>query len=556
MSTLSTLSGGSGLGRRERLGKLLRERLGVRLGVDDALFGLGLAALLIAVCALPVFPSGDGPVHVYFARILFALARGAGGVYEPVYTVRHLLQPYALHYVWLGGAGRFLSPEWAEKSFVVLILLVNALGFRALARQLGSGSGPVSLWILPLLLSWALFSGFLNFCFAAGVLFCAYTLYLRLDACQGGWGLLGGYAVALGLLVFSHPVPLLLLLLLLGGDTVLLMISGRKVLRVQGVCLGLALLAFAGPVLIADKASVANSLLRDLRPHSQQVEAIASGDRLSVFAGPSPVPLVLSWLLVALAPAAALRMLRGGAGRRLRRGEAGPADRVWLVAWTLLLLSIVFPESMNGSALFADRMVPLLWPFLFAGVAAVPLPARVAGWSRGLAVLATGASLACAGLYLQPAARLEAAMTRGPLPEGKRGLFVAAPAVSRPFRDHLAGELLVWGGARAFAAHHDVLANSPWMQLTIVPVRERGRAGLLRDRLPGSWSESPAMLGQLLRAGGPRAARAMEGVDFLLYSDPAASPAAVALAVRGYLPSGATGWHCAVPGSYAVCQRP
>ncbi len=526
-----------------------------RLSGDDALFGAGLALVVSAVCALPVFPSGDGPVHVYFARILFLLARHAGGVYAPVYAVRHWLQPYALHYFWLDGAGRWLSPEWAEKSFVLAILLINALGFRALARQLGDGAGTASLWILPLGLSWALFSGFLNFCFAAGVLFVAYRLYLRLDE---RWSLatLAGYAGALALLVFSHPVPLLLLLLLLGGDAVLLVLSRRRGLRTQGVCLLLALLAFAGPVLIADKASVADSLLRDVRPHWQQVRAIASGDRLSVFAGRAPLPLLLTVMLVAVAPVAAWWMVRDGAVGRLRRGVAGPADRLWCVAWTLLLLTLIFPQSMNGSALFADRMVPLLWPFLFAGVAAIPISAQAAGWSRSLAGLATGASVACALLYLLPAACLEAAMTQGPMPEGQRGLFVAEPAVRGPFREHLAGELLDWGGARAFAAHGDVLVNSPWMQLTIVPVRERGRAGLLRDRLPGSWSESPVALGELLAARGPGAARALEGVDFLLYSDPSASPAAVARAVPRYLPAGANGWHCVAPGSYAVCRRP
>ena len=523
---------------------------------NNWLFAAGLLALAACVLALPVFPSGDGPVHIYFSRILFLLASHQGGVYTGVYAIRHLIQPYSLHYFWLIGCGQIVSTAWAEKSFVAAILLVNACGFRFLARQLGSPA--VSLWILPLLLSWALGSGFLNFCFAAGMLFFAYGLYLRVSARLRA-GAVAGYSAALFLLVLSHPVPLLVLLLLVAADTLLLAVNRLRTgqsrtlrgLAPQWICLLLACIAFVFPMMIADKASVADSLLRGLRPHAAQLRAIASGDRLSLFFSGSVAGLLFTAVLVALAPAGVFLLARDGAIGRLRAGRSSPADRLCAAALLLLLATIVFPQSMNGSALFADRMVPVLWPFLFVAAAGVPLSRRAWQWSTGAALLTTAASVLFAWMYLLPAARQQQALTLAPVPRGERGLFITAPKVRRPFRAHLADELLGWGGARAFAAHNDVLLNSPWMQLTIVPVRENGAAGLLRDRLPGSLSESPVALGQLLQLRSADAAQALAGADFLLYSDPAAT----AQAVLAYLPRNSQQWQCTVYGFYAVCLR-
>ena len=528
--------------------------------IGDGMFAAGLLALVAFVLALPVFPSGDGPVHIYFSRILFLLARHQGGIYGSVYAIRHLIQPYCLHYFWLIGFEQFTTVAMAEKSFVAVILMVNALGFRFLARQLGDRSAAVSLWILPLLLSWALGAGFLNFCFAAGVLFFAYGLYLQVSAALRARRVVA-YTAMLLLLVLSHPVPLLMLLMLIAGDTALLLWGalrrgdGLRAFSPQLLCFLLACIAFVFPILIADKASVADSLLRDLRPHAAQVKAIVTGDRLSLFVGGSVAGVLFAGALVALAPVAVWLNVRAGGLARLRAGYAKPADRLCLTALTLLLATIVFPQSMNGSALFADRMVPLLWPFLFVCAASVPLPARLLQGSRALALLATAASLLLAAVYLRPIARQQQALVLAPLPGNARGLFITAPAARRPLAPHLAGELLAWGGARSFAAHHDVLLNSPWLQLTIVPVRENGRAGLLRDQLPGNLSEDPTALGRLLQTRTPAAAQALDGADFLLYSDPASRSQTIAADIQTYLPPQPGQWPCTVQDFYAVCVR-
>ena len=530
----------------------------LRYRQERALFWLGLACVVGAVLALPVFPSGDGSVHVYLAHVFFLLAAHRGGVYGQVYAIRHLVQPYSLHYLWLIAFSKFVATAVAEKLFVAAILIVNALGFRFLAREVGASAPVVSPWILPLLLSWALGSGFFNFCFAAGMLFFAYGLYLRagreLDART-----VSLYVLVLVLLVLSHPVPLLLLVLLLAGDWVLLAWSRRRTgsgsFAAPAVCLGLALVAFVFPMLIADKGSVADSLLRDLRPHLAQLRAIGSGDRLSLFFSGSVAGVLLTAVLVALAPMGLGLLAASGAVRRLRGGVGTAADRLGLVALAVLAGTIVFPESMNGSALFADRMVPLLWPLLFAGAAAVPFSARLRGWSTGLAAAATAGSLAFAVFALLPASRQQNALLDAPLPHGARGLFVAAPAAPRPYREHLADTLLHWGGARVFAANDDVLLNTPWMQLTIVPVGERPGGGLLRDKLPGSLSEDPAALGEWLERRSPEAAQVLGHTDFLLVSAPSIAAGNLPALVARYLPPHGRDWHCELKGFYAVCVR-
>ncbi len=532
----------------------------------DALFAAGLLLLGGLVFALPVFPSGDGPVHIYYSKILYLLASHQGGPYRSVYFIRHLVQPYSLHYFWLIGLERITSNAIAEKSFVAAILLVSAFGFRFLARELGGRRAPaVSLWILPLLLSWALGSGFLNFCFAAGMLFFAYGLYLRYNA-QPRPGTLVAYIFALFLLVLSHPVPLMLLVLLLACDITQLLFNSsvtRSPIAIRPLlrCACSAVIAFVFPVLIADKSSVAHSLTSDLRPHWAQVQAITEGYRLSLFAGVAPPAVLLTVVLVALVPAAMVLLLvsRQRDALQLTWQPSSMARRLCLSACLLLLATIVFPASMNGSALFADRMIPLLWPLVIVCAAAVPASDRHTVYSAATATGATLLSFALALAYLLPAARQQSALTEAALPQSARGLFITAPLVKRPFRAKLADDLLTWGGARAFAAHRDVLLNSPWMQLTIVPVGERGgpngAAGLLRDQLPGSLSESPVALSKLLKARGPGATIALANADFLLYSDPASGAAQVARDARQYLPADASAWSCTVQGFYAVCLR-
>jgi hypothetical protein len=541
-----------------------RARLSARAMPSEVLFFLGLSAIVGLLAALPVFPSGDGPVHIYLSHILGLLAlrpaSPAAAPYVAVYAVRHLVQPYALHYFWLIAAEHFVTVAVAEKSFVLANVLVNALGFRLLARQLSGrvgASSPVSLWILPLLLSWALASGFLNFCFAQGILFAAYALYLRIAAARLTRARIAipvaFYITVLALLILSHPVPLLMLLGLQCGDAILLLLRKQKGYWPAGLLL--TAVAFIFPMLIADKAQVADSLLRDLRPHMAQLLAIVSGDRLSMFVSGSFVGITFTAMLVALVPTALVLMVRGGWTKRLFSSQATQADRLCLTATVLLLCTLTFPESMNGSALFADRMVPLLWPLVFICVASVTVSEQVTRWCTALAMLATMASLTLALVYLLPAARSQEALTRAPLPRAARGLFFTAPGQRHPFRKHFDQALLGWGGARAFAASDDVLVNTPWMQLTIVPIRERGKAGLLRDELAGSYSESPDALGKLLQGQSPQRALALQAVDFLLYSDAGATTEAVRASLPTYLQSDAPRWSCMVRDFYAVCTR-
>ena len=526
------------------------------------LFYAGLLLLTGFLLSLPVFPSGDGPVHMYYSQILYRLAAHKAGVYGQIYFIRHLVQPYSLHYWWLIGGEQLFTPALAEKSFVAAILLGNALGFRFLVNALGRESPEISLLILPLLLSWALGAGFLNFCFAAGMLFWTYALYLRYAESRSS-RVFTGYVAALFLLVLSHPVPLLLLLLLLPCEVLLVAWNTRqsktalsfRMLRPQLLCLGSAMLAFIFPMLIADKSSVANSLLRDLRPHAAQARAIAMGYRLSMFAGATAALIAFTAVLVASAPLAVLLRLRSGALQRLRHGQAAPADRLCLLAFVILLATILFPSSMNGSALFADRMIPLLWPLLLACAAACTVPVAYKRWIAGVATAATAASIVFAWMYLLPAARQQAALTMAALPRGAKGLFVTDSATNSPLRLKLAGNWLAWGGARAFAAHDDVLLNSPWMQLTIVPVGEQHAAGLLRDSLPGQLSESPADLGRLLQTRDEASRRALRSADFLLYSAPASDADTVASELPSYLPANPRPWRCTVYDFYAVCIR-
>jgi hypothetical protein len=44
-----------------------------------AAFAVGVAACCVWILSLPVFPSEDGPVHVYYATVMTTLLSGAHG---------------------------------------------------------------------------------------------------------------------------------------------------------------------------------------------------------------------------------------------------------------------------------------------------------------------------------------------------------------------------------------------------------------------------------------------------------------------------------------------
>jgi hypothetical protein len=537
--------------------------------VLDRVFLLGLLGAVAAVLWLPLFPTGDGPVHLYYADVLWSLVRHQP-TYAHDYAIRHLFAPYLVHYLALVSFEHFVSPPLAEQIFIAIIFVTQAFGFRFLARRLGEGTPNASLasvaclWMLPLLFSWSLGGGFLNCCFATGVLLWSFGVWTSL-ARTPRFTLLLAYAVLLAVLVLSHPVPLMVLLLFAASDIFLrLLARDRAGLGLQATAFVLTCAAFLAPVLLAQKGQAA-AVLPGVGFHLDVLYELLLGMRLGYFDGVN-VHSLSGWLslvsragLIASVPGAAILILRSGSRRKL----ASPAGRLLLICVVFLAATVFFPRSLNNSYFFPQRMWDIVWLLVLACAAAATPSPRTHRWlaAGGLALIVITAA---SGLpALARIARAQEQLAAAPLPAGGRGLFLEPDSAEEGRGAATSYPVYSWAGTRAFAASRAILLNSPWLGLTILPVRDAAHPGpqpLLDIGLPSVYSESPLALTHALATPSPTRTAILARADFLLYSNPAviSSPTAADQTLRAALalvgPNSAA-WQCRASGFYAVCVR-
>jgi hypothetical protein len=549
--------------------------------VLERVFLLGLVAAVALVLWLPVFPTGDGPVHLYYAHVLLGLLKHQP-LYAHDYAIRHLFAPYLVHYLALILFEHFTTPDMAEKLFVCSILVVTGLGFRFLARTLGPHAGIACVWMLPLLFSWSVGGGFLNCCFATGLAFWAYGMWVRMGQQPASFWPTVVYALLLAGLVLSHPVPLLVLALFAVSDVVL-----RQLARVvnggpesyrslthklgpQGFALSLTAIALVSPVAMAQKGQAA-AVLPAIGFHREVLLELLGGLKLGYFAGLSVhsvagvAAIARRVGLLAIAPGVLWLLFRraGAASERgLRRWvPASEAERLVVISVLFLVATVFFPRSLNHSYFFPERMWDIVWPLILACGAAAVVGSRtrkalaVGGLVLVLLTAATGVPT------MVGIARAQDRMASVRLPAGKRGLFLEPAAAVDGHAAATSYPVYSWSGARAFARSGSVLLNSPWLELTILPLRDadapRGQAGLLDrgllDRgLPTLWSESPVALTSVLESAGAEREEVLKRADFFLYVDPRSEDA---LGAAAALLGGRSGWSCEGHGFYVVCSR-
>ncbi|HEY0785218.1 MAG TPA: hypothetical protein VGD62_05055 [Acidobacteriaceae bacterium] len=529
----------------------------------ERFFFVSLLCFCAYVLWLPVFPTNDGPLHIYFSSILWELA-SRPTIYSSYFAIRHLIQPYSLHYFALIGLEHFVSPAMAEKLCVVGVLVCEALGFRYLARRLGPHASLTSLLILPLLFSWPLGGGFLNFCFSIGVSLFAFGAWFSLPEGRSApfpGRTFAAYVFALLVLVLSHPVPLMVLILLATGDILLRLLQGRlatgqlrlAALRWQVVALGLACMAFIAPALLADKGQAA-SAWKQFRIHGSLVRALVLGYRVSLFGGLSPAALLYQGAVLVILPLVlVLHWPTLRAHLRVRTSTA--PERLLILALLFTLAVILFPLNMNGSAHFADRMWTVTWPLAMAALAGASLAAKS---RRNLSLFGVVWIVLAAWLAvrtLTPAARRQQVISEAALPDGKRGVFVQPDGLAEPASVHARYGLFHWSAGRAFARHHDILLNSPWLGLTILPIREKQGASMVVNTMRDIDAEDPTELYDDLLHNQSARETAFRDADFLFYVNPL-SPAPHPLAeAEALLPGVPLQWSCTADGFYAVCVR-
>lgn len=153
-----------------------------RPALERGIFCLMLLAAIFPVWSGRFFVTGDGPCHVYNARVLLDYMQGKHfGFYDPFYALNTNFEPNWFGHLWLAFFQLFFAPETAEKVFLSGYVLMFGLGLRYLIRQINPESGFLSVFGLLFAWHYLLQSGFYNYACSIALFFwvCGYWLQYR-----------------------------------------------------------------------------------------------------------------------------------------------------------------------------------------------------------------------------------------------------------------------------------------------------------------------------------------------------------------------------------------
>jgi hypothetical protein len=168
----------------------------------------------------------------------------------------------------------------------------------------------------------------------------------------------------------------------------------------------------------------------------------------------------------------------------------------------------------------------------------------------------TALTLLPAEIFIRPVARQLASLEAQPLQEYTGGLAILDPAMLKAVRvEHQLGfNPYLWSGALPFVHANDVMLNSPWMDLTIMPVKAAERGDLLIDEVSSTSQAARIINGNIDLPAMPPALRSplLASAKVIVF---VAVPADVQ---RGLLPLVGAGqaarYTCADHAWYLVCS--
>ena len=511
--------------------KSIETGIAVTNRVGKQLSGLSFSILVLAYCAwvftLPLFPTQDGPVHLYYTSVLSHLFSGSE-LFAQYFSVRHPIPPYSLHYVLLFFLMKVFAPLIAEKIVVCLIIAGFCFGFRYLICSLAPASGPsLALFAVPLSLSWPLGMGFHNYCLALAFSFVSMTLWFR-GARTNNNLFRAAFLISCVLMLFTHPVPLFMTLAVVVGELVLRIgklyfsegrslgaVLATRSLRTDLMSAGLAFCSVAYIALFVSGSRTAENLHHKLIQGRMLLDFVKARPLILVF-GNTWARLYRLFLFAALGCClgVAFSSLRKRLCR-MRFSGLQPSDVFVIAATLLLVLYPVIPRSVNGSDFFADRLVIYIWTFAIAGAAAnVELRFEQKKIVERIASVVAIAVLAFSDKEFRLAAHNLERIEQAKLPShGKRGMFINGPV--GPSIALMNFDPYFWSSARYFRRTDSVMLNAPWLDLSILPVAPKNR--LLANLFPPNILNRPDIFAETLLSSGKARDLINPELDFIIF---------------------------------------
>ena len=514
------------------------------------------------VLSLPLFPTEDGPIHLYFATVLGDLLSHSSPLYAQYYYVHHLLPPYSLHYYLLIVLMKLVSATMAEKLFICLIMTNLAFGFRYLATGIGQAGDVISLLIVVLLFNWPLGMGFENFSLSLGMGCWALGLWARLRDPLRTQALKYrvSFVLLLALMTLTHPVPVVFAVGFAGFDLVIS--TGAQFLRKSAASAKKNLLPDLVTLLAGASTLGYISFYTDKKrsiaeaPHHlvPLAELIHYGQLYGIafFGGTTTgATLYRCSLYAVLLISAAFAII---AARRQLQTRAWSTQLSWTAAFLFFAPVLCFlPPDMNGSHFFAERLVIFVWLAALAAASGHRELSRKAPASIALtATLMAFLVLAMAQTYLRPQAQQLAKLESAPLVHQQVGLLLPGNVQQYDFKQPLNFYPMMWAGTYYFRQSGSVLLNTPWMDLPIMPLG--ARPPLLTSTVPLLLLESYEDLRTHLLTSADTRALTLSRADFILFTGPADEPVPADVKTILDFPAGHP-WACSAQSAFTLCQR-
>ena len=452
--------------------------------------GLLFFALLVVLCGwvlmLPLFPSQDGAAHKFYAWVVERVLAGDPWIRQ-AYELRHPIPPYASQHLILVGLARLMSLDKADEVFVCTVIICTALGVRLCCTRLGPGGAYASLFVFPMLLSWSLLMGFMNYSLGVGLMLLIYACWMRAADARGWWA---AFTVLAVLLAFTHPLALLMALALCLfdfatqlGDRVW---QGRRpsLRELAPQMAGLALLVceMGFPLLHTDAKRTGSGLLDSMFRFKAYLTDLTL-DGVSPYARHSTAPLLLLYkvLLYAVLLGGCWQAAKGLRARWQAR-ELGRSD--YLLGGAILLYATLplTPDWINGAAL-GSRLLIFTWFGVVLAASRAELSARQKRWAAPAAFAAFALTLLCANTYIRPAALELSAVERMALPQHQYGL-VLLDGPGDTVQRNLQFNPMLWAPMLAMMRAEDIPVNSPWLDQIYYIVKPGDDPHLLFNMLP------------------------------------------------------------------------
>ena len=504
------------------------------LWLTTALFWLPVVLTCAWVLLLPMWPSQDGPLHLYYVNILKQLMAHQPGPYLSTFYIKSHITPYSTYYYGLLALNRVVSLETADKLMVCLYLVAFAGSTRALLRAVSGGATWASFLCLPVLLNWPLVMGFVNYSLSTCLGFIALALWCRNIGQQRRWPR-ALFLLLICLMIVTHPVPwmivvsfalLELAVRLLRSRSARFAHDARPAMRSFPLDAVTAALACVPYLYLHHFSSVVQTLEPPkvshethpshiphlLLPYVGRAQMFLRTLGVDVFVGGSLLPRLYRVgvdLLLVVAIGAAIY----GLWRSLKRGE-WTLSNTWLLFAVLLLPFLLFlPDPLQGRYFFAARMGILLFVALVAAASSVLRQSKAGMAVAAASVAFYGFVLALAVHYITPAARTVATLREAPVVQtgGMPGLsMMTAGAINAPGLNFNPDN---WATAQYYRRNNLVIYNTAWLGDPIILVGVRPEA---LHRLDETYFESVPWFGSVFLPSNDSAAAILRRVGFVI----------------------------------------